>query len=288
MNILSLPEVRQLAVDACPRDGVDRFIIRELYSAFSWYDALHFGGRLPTPFISLYDGKLLTEYGRIFTICSIPGVKYHIQLDRSLLAGPENPLRFMRSCLLHECLHLLGMAYFSTNEEKEFCHGFWFAQQACRIGAYYGWKRVRSHRSYQKKRNRKIADCSHWPHCVQDEQYRRELKAITDKARSSISRTPATSGLPFIDTLKKAIEGVEFYQRQLFNDPDKAVLRIRHLRHIVNLINSIAPSVKLDIDFRKSLRPVIDDDARIKMEIEQLITGTTQAGPGHEGSTYVA
>jgi hypothetical protein len=265
MNILALAEVRDLAVAHCPRDGHDRFIIRELYSAFSWYDALHFGGRLPTPFISLCDKKILREYGYIFKCFDIPGCKYRIEIDRGLLAGPENPLRFMRHCLLHEALHLRGMEFYNTNEAAEYAHGGWFALQCNRIGAYYGWKRVRSHRSYQKKKNRHIADCSFWPHCVQDEQCRRELKAVTDKAKASITRTPKQTGLPFIDTLKHAIEAVEYYQKQLFDDPDMAIERIRHLRHMVALVNTIEPSFHLDIDFRKTLPKIISDEDKVQL-----------------------
>ena len=221
-------------------NGFERGIVSKLYESFEEFNALHFGGRLLVPFIVTEDRSLLHYLGSCRKKFDLVGCGFEIFIDAALILenSLDDKFLFARNTLLHEMIHLDGMAAHGANEMGRFSHGFWFASQCNRIGAYYGWPRVRSHNRKHKKR-RCIPDCQHWPNNVRDAEYQRFFRNLHRQVRDKLlEQKPAPVAPDDTYQIKsKGIAGLKAVESFIMDSiPDIETIRaLKDVRQLVKL-----------------------------------------------------
>jgi hypothetical protein len=245
---LNLSECQQIAVNACPKNGFDRWIVAGLYKDITEINERHFGGKLPPVIIKTGQEYFQHSFGHCRKIYDVPGCAYEIFIDSGLIL--ENILSdkfcYARWTLLHECIHLLGLSAFSTHEIDKYIHGNWFKTQSNKIGQYYGWPKVHSHYRKHRKNKPRVPDCQSWPHCVESAEYQKEFQDLQARVRAKfLSQKPADLPQDDATTIKmRGLAGLKTIEQYIM-DSAPGVQEISALSHISKLVQLVCPAFKM-------------------------------------------
>ena len=176
--------------------------VERLYVFFNEFNVLHFDGQLEYPALEIrpFDkpngGSEFLGFCEPAT-CHLLNGKIGIDARTITFCGLPDKYTHAKNVFLHETVHLysLQLVNWCQKTTDQNWHGFYFACQCNRIGAYYKWQKVRSSRKFGQKKCRRVLNCETWPHFCQNDPkaeadyflMSRRLKASRLEARKLIA-----------------------------------------------------------------------------------------------------